>query len=196
MALPNNATAMYSSKRKRRGEHLQRCRDAPILRPSGTRPTYKWATKQIYYVSNPVRTQYYDLQVRGSYKMECRFNRVGGPGYATQPVHRVGDKMIRLQNNYNVNASTYRTAVYEIVKSQYTCQNPATSKYAKYLPEEVKTFLLGEYGTQYKPKSHNRAWTIFLLGDLQYEGSLKGFEAWFEQLGTCTIETVDEREPQ
>ena len=83
-----------------------------------------------------------------------------------------------------------------IKKSQYTCRNPATSKYAKYLPEEVKTFLLGDYGTKYKPRSHNRAWTIFLLGDLLYEGSKEGFEAWFERLGTCTIETVDEHEPQ
>ena len=112
--------------------------------------------------------------------MECRLNKRGTAGYAPQLVNNPGDKMIRLQTNYRTGAANYRTAVYEIVHSQYTGSNPAIT-YAKHLPAAVKTFLLGEYGTQ-PANPQGRAWTIFRLGKLLFEGSKEGFEAWHEAL--------------
>ena len=184
---------MNRSKRKRRKELFQMYREAPILKPSGLPSGSTIAAKHIYYLCNPVQKVYYDLQVRGTYDMECRFNKVKGTGYMPQMVSTVGGKMIRLQNSYNHKLPGYRTAVYMIKHSRYTGKNPAI-KYGKHLPEEVKSFLLGDYGTKHKPKSQGKAWTIFMLGDLLYEGSKAGFDEWYERLGTCSMEAVDEDE--
>ena len=122
--------------------------------------------------------------------MECRLNKRGTAGYAPQLVNNPGDKMIRLQTNYRTGAANYRTAVYEIVHSQYTGSNPAIT-YDKHLPGAVKTFLLGEYGTQ-PANPQGRAWTIFRLGKLLFEGSNEDFWVWYDALGTCITTEIDE----
>ena len=179
-------------KRERRARIVQKLRNSPILTPSGGHSGSSTAAKHIYYLCAPVRQEYYKLQVEKRYQMECRLNRRGTAGYAPQLVNNSGDKMIRLQTHYTPGAAAYRTAVYEIVHSKYTGQNPAIT-YAKHLPEAVKTFLLGEYGTQ-KANPQGRAWTIFRLGKLLFEGSKEGFEAWHEALGTCDMTEIDDNE--
>ena len=110
--------------------------------------------------------------------------------YAPQPVKYAGHKMLRVQNAYNHKLDSYRTAVYEIRKSQYTGKNPAL-KYPK-MPTECKDFLLGDYGTKYKPKYADKAWTIYMPGDLLYEGTKAGFDTWFQGLGPCDVCEEDE----
>ena len=116
------------------------------------------------------------------------------PTYPPQPVQACGTKLIRLQNNYNTKAASYSTAVYEIANSKYSGVNPAAQygSHAK-MHSAAKGFLLGKYGSG-KPFSHNKAWTVYTLGKCLFHGTLGEFENWFEQLGHCAVEEIDDIE--